>query len=67
MYKIDKHPILDVKDGEKVIGNRRGLMDIAKRLKDRLLFSYQSYTLSVNDQELFTEIDSFKSLKSFKN
>jgi hypothetical protein len=39
------------------------LIEISKRLKNRLLFSYQSYSLSVNDQELFTEINSLKAIK----
>lgn len=39
------------------------LIEIAKRLKDRLLFSYQSYTLAVNDYALYAEIET-KSLKN---
>ena len=36
------------------------LIEISKRLKDRLLFSYQSYSLSVDQQTLLFEIQSLK-------
>ena len=39
------------------------LIEISKRLKDRLLFSFQSYSLSVNNEALYAEIKT-KSLKN---
>ena len=61
-YWHDLNNILNLSYKKGYLGDA-DLIEIAKRFKDRLLFSYQSYSLSVNDQALYAEIKT-KSLKN---